>query len=75
MDDEREIKETMERTGAESVCSQDFPKKSYAQGKLLSQETFNEDDKPTTAVPPSDNEVNLAYTVAGVTQFSNVKNE
>ena len=78
MGDEREFEEARERTsGVETVCGQDPPKKSSGyglsdQGMILSQENSNEDEElPTTAVPPTDNEAS-APKYAGITQFSNV---
>ena len=71
MDDERKFEEARERTGAETVCSQDPPGKSYGlsdQGKILASTT--EDKEPTTPVPPSDDKVQSSQTVAGTTQFS-----
>ena len=73
MDDEREFEEARERTGAETVYTQDPPRKSYGlsdQGKLLASTT--EDKEPTTAVHPSDDEVQSSQTDAGTTQFSYV---
>ena len=73
MDDEREFEEARERTSAETVYTQDPPMKPYClsdQGMLLASTT--EDEEPTTAIPPSDGEVQSSQTVAGTTQFSSV---
>ena len=78
MGDEGEFEESREKTsGAETVYSQDPPKKSNGYGlsekrKLLSQETSNDDKEPTTPVPTTDNE-DSAPKFAGITQYSNVK--
>ena len=74
MGGDRELEEASETTVAETVCSQDPPKKSYGlskQGMLLSQASFDEDKEPNIPVPSTDSEVNSPK-FAGITQYSNV---
>ena len=73
--EERELEGTGETMVAETVCRQDPSKESYSlseQGMLLSQANIDEDKKPTTPVPPTDNEVNSQPKFAGITQYTNV---